>query len=147
MKPAISRLWRTARFVLNLPVTLVGCAIGLATGGSCHWDGEHVAVLCTGSWAPRLGSTAFAVGSAVITSLDGDEFRRRQAGRLMAHETRHSDQWALLGPVGFLAAYAEEFVRSRWLSSHRGGNPGSYNLFERWAILKDGGYPERPRRR
>lgn len=146
MKPAISRVWRTVRFVLNVPATLAGCAIGLATRGTCHWDREHVAVLCTRSSAPALGSTAFAVGSAVITSLGEAEFRRRNGGRLMAHETRHSDQWALLGPVAFLAAYGEEFLRSRWLARRHGGNPGSYNLFERWAVLEDGGYPSPPPR-
>jgi hypothetical protein len=146
MKPAMSRLWGTARFVWNLPATAAGCLVGVATGGSCRWDAEHVAVLCTGSSAPKLGSTAFAVGSAVITSLSAEEFRGRHGGRLMAHETKHSDQWALLGPVVFLAAYGEEFIRSRWRSRRRGGDPGSYNLFERWAVLADGGYPPRPPR-
>jgi len=146
MKPVWSRLWRSVRFVLNLPATLVGCLIGVATHGSCHWDREHLVVLCTGSSAPKLGSTAFAVGSTVITSLSAGEFRARNGGRLMAHETRHSDQWALLGPLPFLAAYGEEFVRSRLVSRRRGGDPGSYNLFERWAVLEDGSYPPRPAR-
>ena len=141
---ALSRLWRGVRFVLNGPATLAGCLIGLATHGSLHWDGEHLVVLCTGSSAPKLGSTAFAVGSVVITSLGPDDFAARHGGRLMAHETRHSDQWALLGPLPFLAAYGAEFIRSRWVSRHRGGDPGSYNLFERWAVLEEGGYPPRP---
>jgi len=50
--------------------------------------------------------------------------------RLLRHETKHADQWALLGPLfPFFYGLAELI-----------GRGPKRNLFERWAGLEDGGY-------
>jgi hypothetical protein len=47
------------------------------------------------------------------------------------HESRHADQWAMLG-LSFPALYAVEHGRT--------GGDFHQNVFERWAGLHDGGY-------
>ena len=49
------------------------------------------------------------------------DFRERNNGRLLAHETKHTDQWVIFGNIGFPVLYGEEWVRSRVM--YHGGDP------------------------
>jgi hypothetical protein len=110
------------RAVANLPVTAVAVAWGRAHGGTCdvHRD---LMVSCSqmhGGYA-NAGTT---VGNVWLYGDLGGEDRHR-------HESRHSDQWAMLG-TAFPALYGAECVRTR--------NDYHHNVFERSAGLHDGGY-------
>ena len=67
--------------------------------------------------------------------MDADQLARRPG--LLAHELRHTRQWAaLLGVVGFPLAYG---LASAW-SWLRVRDAATANPFEVWAGLVDGGY-------
>ena len=83
---------------------------------------------------------AFTLGNVIITRHDADYVCGDPA--LWRHETRHTTQYAWLGPL-FWPAYALGAAYS-WVVS---GHPGSHNPFEVAAGLADGGYPRRPLRR
>jgi hypothetical protein len=84
-------------------------------------------VTCTGQTQRSYwGSDTFQVGNVTLSSRSG------LTTALQDHETRHADQWALLGPGLFLLLYGAESVRTR-------RRPGR-NFFERDAGLEDGGY-------
>jgi hypothetical protein len=111
-----------SRAVVNLPVTAVSVAWGRAHGGTCDMHGD-LTVTCSemhGGYA-NAGTT---VGNAWLYDDLGGAVRQR-------HETRHSDQWAMLG-IAFPALYGAECARTR--------NDYQHNVFERWAGLHDGGY-------
>ena len=83
--------------------------------------------------APR--APALTVGDVVLLRMDADELARRPG--LLAHEVRHTRQWAaLLGVVGFPAAYG---LASSW-SWLRVRDAAVRNVFEVHAGLADGGY-------
>ena len=67
------------------------------------------------------------------------DFMSANNGRLIAHEAKHSDQWAIFGP-GFALLDGAAAGAGWGISKFKGGNPGQYNVFEIWAGLKDGGY-------
>lgn len=95
--------------------------------------GVRVAV----GYRPRFPvAPAFTVGDVVLT-------RRPEApaGALLAHETRHTVQYALLGPA-FLPAYSLCAAWS-WATT---GDWGARNPLEHLAGLADGGYERRPLR-
>lgn len=97
--------------------------------------GLHYAV----GYALRLPSApAFTVGDVVL--LRHERLLERPA--LLAHEARHSDQYAHCGGLLLLPAYA---LASAW-SWLRTGDAASRNAFERRAGLADGGYREAPLR-
>lgn len=93
-------------------------------------------------YSPRLPhAAAFTVGCVVLFRAGPEEVAGRP--KLVAHEARHSTQYALCLGLPFLPAY---FLAAgiSWLLS---GDPASRNPFERAAGLHDGGYAERPVRR
>jgi RHS repeat-associated protein len=133
-------IWHPTRFVLTLPMTIIGVSTGLAAGGDCDWNGKNWVFVCYGGYT-LPGSDAFTLGSAINTNLSRADFDARNNGRLLAHETKHTDQYALLGPA-FLPAYGLDTAQA-WLRakcSGSGKDPGCYKLLEQWAGLKDGGY-------
>lgn len=106
--------------------------------------GPHGLVIAVGypRAFPAARNPAVTVGDVVLLRMTEDVLAGRP--RLLDHEARHADQWALLvGPVGFLPLYG---IASAW-SWLRTGHPGWANLFEVWAGLADGGYHRDPRRR
>jgi RHS repeat-associated protein len=137
LKSVANQTWHGARFIRTIPSTAVGLAVGEATGGDCHWNGKNAVFICYGAWTPG-GADAFTFGSTVNTSFSEKDFRIANNGRLLAHETKHTDQWAIFGNSHFPILYGEEWARSR--IQYRGGDPGCHNALERWAGLKDGGY-------
>ena len=76
----------------------------------------------TGGYGPRAG---FTFGNVYLT---GDD---KVDKRTLRHETKHADQWALLG-WKFAVAYA--------INAGITGNDPCKNIFEWWAGFKGGGY-------
>ncbi|MGH8870226.1 MAG: hypothetical protein ACRDYU_19845 [Actinomycetes bacterium] len=116
--------------IRNLPVTAAAVVWGTAKGASPTLrDGLVVLPEMTGGHGPRATIT---FGSAVLTrKSDG-----YVSNSLLNHERRHSEQWALLGPVAFPAAYtAAEGAAGVWFGGH-----GQGNVFEIAAGLLEGGY-------
>ncbi|HEU5107581.1 MAG TPA: hypothetical protein VFT95_03310 [Micromonosporaceae bacterium] len=83
--------------------------------------------------------TCFTVGGVIFTRKDVDWLLDVRRERLLAHETRHVDQYAVLGPL-FFPAYG---LASGW-SWFVTGAYGCRNAFERHAGLAAGGYRDLP---
>nr|WP_166665367.1 hypothetical protein [Kribbella sp. VKM Ac-2527] len=158
------RIWRVARDVVNAPTTGLGLLASRAAGMSecagppltaTFWDptrpssGGSTIGSTFVAWMPAgYDSSAILPGASGFGSADD---RRRPAApyvrygpnipgpraeelRLARHESRHTDQWAVLtlvgGPLAFPLAY---YTDSAFF-------PGSRNHFERAAGLADGNY-------
>lgn len=92
-------------------------------------------------YRPRLPvAGAFTVGNVVLFRPRFDDPARFP--ELLAHEERHSTQYAICLGLPFLVLYAAAAGYSWW----RTGDPASRNVFERGAGLAAGGYIERPSR-
>jgi hypothetical protein len=66
------------------------------------------------------------IGSVFITGT------RHPSARLLRHEAKHANQWALFGPINYPALYGiDEYLLSKG---------GGCNHFETQAGRKDGGY-------
>lgn len=125
------------RAALNLVNLSTPAGVLLARAAGCRIRRGPSGLLLAGNWTHRLPkAAAFTVGNVVL-------YRERAAPQLapgsplLVHESRHSTQYAMLGPV-FLPLY---FAAAAW-SVLRTGNPGSGNPFERLAGLREGGYSE-----
>ena len=134
------RWWRV-RQVLNVAngSTLLGLAVG-SLGRSRFRRGPRGLVLATGYRLRLPSAAAFTVGNVVLTRHDEEWLARRP--RLLAHEERHSSQYAACLGLPMLPLYA---VAAGW-SYLRGGDFAVHNVFERRAGLADGGYPTLSRR-
>jgi len=111
-----------SRAVANLPVSAAAVAWGRTHGGTCHIHGD-LTVSCS-HMRDGYANGGTTVGNVWLYGDKGGTERQR-------HEIRHSDQWAMLGPV-FPALYGAECARTAG-DYHR-------NVFERSAGLHDGGY-------
>ncbi len=111
---------------LGLAMALVGRAsVRRADRGLLIASGYRYAV-------PR--AAAFTVGNVVLTRHPQGWLEQRP--RLLAHEERHTRQYAALLGLPFVPAY---LVAAGW-SYLRGGDHATHNLFETRAGLTDGGY-------
>ncbi|MEU4421165.1 hypothetical protein AB0F81_11090 [Actinoplanes sp. NPDC024001] len=82
-------------------------------------------------------NSCFTVGSVILTRRTAEWLLAEERAALLAHESRHANQYAVLGPL-FWPAY---WLACGWsISLTR--SYGVRNFFERHAGLKDGGYPE-----
>ncbi len=79
------------------------------------------------SWSCDL-----TIGNTFLTERERGEI----PGAVLQHERKHSDQWALLGPVIFPVAYGIDALLAR----RNGVVDPCHQIFERWAGLADGGY-------
>lgn len=120
--------------------TLLG--LGVASYGRCHirrgprglWLADHY----------RFGfpvAGAFTVGNVLITKHDWPT-RVETYPDLLAHEERHSWQYAVCGGLPFIPLY----VAAMGWSVLRTGNRAARNVFERDAGLAAGGYVDAPLR-
>ncbi|MCL1922669.1 MAG: hypothetical protein FWG15_02160 [Propionibacteriaceae bacterium] len=79
-------------------------------------------------------ASAFTVGNVIITASTFTRFTSRLPQGL-AHEARHSTQWAITGPL-FLPLY----ILAMGISWLRTRDRAAWNPFEVLAGLEDGGY-------
>lgn len=123
--------WAGVRAVRNAPAPAVGAAYALSTGAKCRLR-TGLTVVCSGAKRGAVPRGGFMMGNVFIT-------RQSTVGRrLLRHETKHSDQWAVLG-LGFPGLYAAAEAAA-WASGARGRRAGCNNVFERAAGRADGGY-------
>lgn len=85
--------------------------------------------------------SCFTVGSVIFTKRPADWLLDPEREELLAHETRHVSQYALLGPL-FFPLYAAASTYSYLLT----GGYGCRNFFEKHAGLAAGGYRQLPLR-
>lgn len=117
--------------------TSLGLLVALI-GGARPRRGEHGLVHAYGYRIPFPVAGAFTVGNVIIT-------RRAEGyltGGLLDHESRHATQYAVCAGLPMIVLYLLAAVLSLVVCGH----PASWNVFERWAGLEDGGYPRLPPR-
>lgn len=132
---AASTTWHPIRFVATLPETLPTLAVDkLGYGADCDWNGKNWVYVCYGG-PTILGAPATTFGAVVNTNLDAGRFATENCGRLLAHETKHTDQWSIFGPVAFPIIDGVSAGGSQLFFGDNAHNP-----MEIWAGLKDGGY-------
>jgi hypothetical protein len=127
--------WRVkeAANALNLSTA---AGVGVAAAGRARLvRGPRGLLLATGYRLPLPAAPAFTVGNVVLTRHDEAWVAARP--RLLAHEERHSWQYAACLGLPMLPLY---LLAAGW-SWARGGDPATHNVFERAAGLADGGYP------
>lgn len=131
-----------ARQILNAVnlSTPLGLGLARATCRSIR-RGPDGLFFAEGYRAPLPHAAAFTVGNVILIRRDAAFVADNPA--LLAHEARHSSQYAACLGLPFLPAYAVCAVWSLW----RTGDPGSRNFFERDAGLAAGGYRENAVRR
>lgn len=129
--------WDVARFVRNAPVTAASLALteagSIVTGNGladCHLR-TGLMIECVGAAPAALPGGAWTIGNTIIS-----QFGQPIDADLLAHETKHADQWAILGPVGFV----ETWLVSSAVSGITTGTYPCGNFIEWWAGLDAGGY-------
>ncbi|GAA1754596.1 eCIS core domain-containing protein [Luedemannella helvata] len=96
-------------------------------------------LIATGYRLPLPAQSCFTVGSVIFTRRSAGFLEDSARRELLAHETRHVTQYAILGPL-FWPAYWLSCGWSWW----RTGTYGARNPFERHAGLAAGGYRDAP---
>lgn len=113
-------------------------ALGLAVAAAARTrvsKGPRGLIIAAGyRWRLPFAS-AFTLGNVVLCRCTAGELLDRPV--LLAHEEKHSTQYAWCLGLPFLPMY---FLAAAW-SLLRTGNPGTGNPFERQAGLSAGGYP------
>ncbi|MBT2595260.1 DUF4157 domain-containing protein [Arthrobacter sp. ISL-72] len=118
--------------VLNA-TTLLGLLLARCARTAVR-PGPRGLLIATGYRWPLPFAQAFTVGNVVLFRAQAPEALSNPV--LLAHEERHSSQYAWCLGLPFLPLY---FLAAGW-SLLRTGNPGSANVFERLAGLEAGGY-------
>ena len=116
---------------LSTPLGLLVAAAGRAR----FRRGPRGLVLAADYRWPVPSAPAFTIGNVVISPRPAAFLDARPA--LLAHEERHTWQYAATLGLPFLPLYA---VGAAW-SWLRGGDAAVHHPFERLAGLADGGYP------
>ena len=123
------------RLNLSTPLGLAIARVGRARTR----PGPYGLVLAEGYRFRFPVAGAFTVGDVVVTAHTFDGLGRHLPD-LLAHEERHSRQYAVALGLPYLALYT---LAMGW-SVVRTGDRSSANVFERHAGLVAGGYVERP---
>ncbi|MDR0847541.1 MAG: hypothetical protein LBN10_00625 [Propionibacteriaceae bacterium] len=131
--------WVKARAILNWlnGSTLAGLLVA-KLGGAKLTRGPDRLWLAEGYRLSFPVAGAFTIGNVLLTASAFATREERIPGTL-AHEARHSSQYACLG-VFFLPVYIVAMGWS-WL---RTGDRAARHFLERMANLKDGGYKDVP---
>ena len=123
---------------MNLPLSLPAWGAAELAGGSCSWNKKNQILVCKDirvSWADGPAG-GIAIGSVYLTEAEEVD------ACVKRHEGKHSNQWAVYGPAGFLVGYvAGEAVAA---GSNMLGDDDHVNFMESQAGLKDGGYVSSP---
>ena len=129
-----------ARTVLTAAngTTGAGLLIAVAAGARIR-RGPGGVLIAEGYRAPVPRQTCFTVGSVILTRRTAEWLLHEQHAGLVAHETRHAAQYAVLGPL-FWPAY---WLACAW-SYATSGTYGLRNAFEKHAGLAEGGYRPQP---
>lgn len=138
---AVDRVRQVVNVVtLATPLGLLLAAVGRAR----LRRGPNGTIIAAGyGWSfPAPRASAVTIGDVILLRLDDEGLAHRP--RLLAHEARHSVQWACLaGVAGFPLLYGLASLWS-WL---RCRDLAVRNVFEVRAGLVDGGYVAPPPRR
>jgi hypothetical protein len=136
------RRWHLARTVLTAinGTTGLGLLLAKAAGAKVR-RGRDGVLIAEGYQRKVPPATCFTVGSVVLTRNTADWLLDQERSALLAHESRHAGQYAVLGPL-FWPAYWIACGYSYALT----GSYGTRNAFEIRAGLVDGGYQEKPLR-
>ena len=115
--------WAVTREVSNAPWTAAALSYAAAVGGECH--GRSGGLLeCMVADFPGYGDQV-TIGNVVFNTTG-----ERMKNERLAHETKHSDQWALFG-----ADFAIDYLIQQ-------GIVGECNFWEWWAGFGSGGYDQ-----
>lgn len=115
----------------NLLPTSLALTVAKTAGAECRTASNGL-IVCRSQALNVQGGTTYGevfITSSKISRVLSDE-------DLLAHEQRHSEQWASLGPVLFGASYLLEVVKSEMET----GTYGCGNRYEIEAGLKEGNY-------
>jgi hypothetical protein len=136
------RLWPAVRTLLTAVngTTLVGLGIAVLTGTRLR-RGPGGIIIAEGYRRKAPPATCFTVGSVIITRRTAEWLMDESRERLLAHESRHAGQYAVLGPLFWPAYWAS--CGYSWAMT---GTYGTRNFFERHAGLEHGGYRVAPLR-
>jgi hypothetical protein len=135
-------VWPSVRTVLTWVngTTPLALAVALAARTPIRRGPAGVLIAEGYRWrVPR--QHCFTLGGVIFSRRPADWLLDVRRHRLLGHETRHVDQYAVFGPL-FLPAYGLASGWS-WLVT---GAYGCRNAFERHAGLAEGGYRELPPR-
>jgi len=134
--------WHHARTALTAVngTTAVGLLVALATGAKIR-RGRNGVLIAEGYRRKVPPATCFTVGSVIMCRRTAEWLLAEERSALLAHESRHAGQYAVLGPL-FWPAYWLSCAYSYALT----GSYGCRNVFERHAGLHTGGYHELPLR-
>ena len=134
--------WALTRALLTAVngTTGTGILIALATRARLR-RGRNGILIAEGYRRRVPPATCFTVGSVILTRNSADWLLDPEQATLLAHESRHAGQYAVLGPL-FWPAYWAACGYSYVLT----GSFGARNALERGAGLADGGYADTPLR-
>jgi RHS repeat-associated protein len=114
---ALRRTWQATRLVVNAPLTGAVVAVAAAGGASCGMDGQELTVVCQNAPRWMYGRGGTTLGGAFMTDkLPTDPHDR---SRRLAHEAKHSDQWAIANIVAPAAGdplFAAAYLTDEWAS-------------------------------
>ncbi|WP_328462862.1 hypothetical protein OHA21_36400 [Actinoplanes sp. NBC_00393] len=128
---------RTRTFLTTINGTTgAGLLLALLSGARVR-RGRDGIIIAEGYRLRVPPNSCFTVGSVILTRRTADWLLAEERAALLAHESRHAGQYAVLGPL-FWPAY---WLACGWSYSLT-RSYGVRNFFERRAGLKDGGYPE-----
>jgi hypothetical protein len=114
--------------------TLVGLLIAVSTGAKVRR--APGGILIAEGYRPKVPKqTCFTVGSVILTRRTAQWLLHERHVDLLAHESRHAAQYAVLGPL-FWPAYWVACGYSYTMT----GSYGVRNFFEKQAGLAAGGY-------
>lgn len=134
--------WPTARTLLTAVngTTLVG--LGIAVLSRAKVRRGPGGILVAEGYRRRLPpATCFTIGSVIITRHTTGWLLHESRADLLAHESRHAGQYAVLGPLFWPFYWAS--CGYSWALT---GTYGARNAFERHAGLERGGYRAAPLR-
>lgn len=120
--------------------TLLGAALARAAGCRRSSGPLGTSVAARYHW-PIPNATCFVIGDVIFCRRTAEWLHEPTQQRMLAHELRHTTQYAWLGPT-FLPLY---FASCGW-SYLLTGDRAARNPLERQANLADGGYRPHPLR-